>query len=317
MNELAIFIPTYNRPDSIREFLEKCIVDLLQYKIKIVIADSSDNTDTKIVIDQFEDTEIIEYYRYDSTITPDEKIHLAFSEELKKYKYVWLCGDTCILKTDLILSTIMELCNKEYDIIHLDDIDYYNIGNKVYADPKLFFKECFWRITLFGATIISSRVFKYLQSIETYEKYAGTFFFYQCSLMEFCSKEKFKSIHIHIDFKSTYSKKKGSVWSGYTIKQFCELWYLAIENLPPLYDGEKEDVLKSHSKIYGLFKFKNLLVLRERGALTIETVFHNRMYISKTVNKSLIIFYMVAIIPRRFIRVIIDIYIKTKSFRKK
>ena len=305
MCNLAIYIPTYNRADSVLHFIKKNIDVLVENNIDLIIADSSDNDETKNRLnDYLKDYHNIFYTSFDSSIKPDVKVYNSFCDYLKGYDYVWLCGDTCILKLNIVIENVKALMEARFDIIHLDDIDFYHLGNKEYRIAEQLFEDCFWRITLYGATIISKRVFPYIQNKRLLKKYEGTFFFYQCAIMEFCAAEVFNSIHINADFKNTYEKKKGSVWSRYVIEQFCKLWFIAIDNLPSVYDKKKKNVLKSHSHIYGLFRFKNLLQMRASGILNFKVVNENRYYIKMTVETKLLVFYFVTFIPRWFLNIL-------------
>ncbi len=108
---LSICIPTFNRP----EYLRNCLLSLVKgvsaatlEKIEIVIADNSDNDETRAMVDGFRETfPRISYIKNETNIGGPHNLFKALS--LGEGRYLWLMGDDDLVvagKLDLIIEKL-------------------------------------------------------------------------------------------------------------------------------------------------------------------------------------------------------------------
>lgn len=303
MKKLIIIIPTYNRPLEIEAYLRQIYKALNKFNVDLLICDSSNNKDTKEFFDQYHcKSEHIYYKKYPDNINYDTKVRNIFNYGIEKYDYAWLCGDGCIINLDDAILSISTFINQKIDVIHLDNLDPFALKTKEYVICQKFFKECFWRITLYGSTIISNHLYRIFKSDNIANKYEGSGFLYQCSLMEYCASHNFSAVHLVCDYYKKNPYKQMSTWRSKTLWQWGKSWYESIIKLPDVYNDEKEYVIRSHDKIIHIFSIKELLDLRMNNNLQRNDIKRYKKYLKKCTNTNIIIFYFISYIPPLVIR---------------
>ena len=183
MNKLAVSIPTYNNPDILKETLDREAYMLKENNVLIYIFDSSTNDFTQnLVMSYINDKNLknIFYNRSDSLNLDHKTYHAVI---LSNVEYVWLCGDSIIINQKS-LEMVLNLLDKNFDIIVLNDRDREKIGLKEYNNSLEFFKECCWCCTFYGSTIHRASIFIDLDKDYLFNKYQGSFFLYVCGLFE-------------------------------------------------------------------------------------------------------------------------------------
>ncbi len=112
---ISICIPTYNRPDLLKDCLQSFVEHLSSEnmrQIEFVITDNSDNNQTELILLSFKSQLInVNYYKNSENIGGSANIFQAL--DLATGKYLWLMGDD-----DMVTSKINTLFNK------LTNVDY-------------------------------------------------------------------------------------------------------------------------------------------------------------------------------------------------
>ena len=252
MNSICLCITTYNRPQVIRDFFEKCGSYYLEAGIDIYIFDSSNNNDTKHVLDEWEDKNKGKayYIKMPSAMHANMKVYKIwqFYGLKRKYDFVWMSGDVLQFYEQGI-RTIMDNLHTEYDLIELDIYDKGDIGYKLYTQADEFFTENAWKTTYFGTVILNSHTVLANVDWNHYEtKYKKKKFINYSHVSFFFNRilelNDFKCMHLPLYnyfTKSVYKKEAG--WRKDTFPVLCKGGVSTIKALPSCYTNKKKAIL--------------------------------------------------------------------------
>lgn len=273
--KLALCIPTYNRPEVIREFLEKRFFYYWLHGFDIYIYDSSENDYTESIVHTWiKKYEKLHYVKVDSKIHSNLKVYNIFKEfgESLRYDYLWVCADA-ISWSERVLNSVTKAMQRGYDIIIPSYRDVENIGNKEYTDENELFLDCAWHMTLYGATIL--KVSSMLTKVNwdgLIEKYIVpecinhshvAFYFEKISELE-----NWSAIFLSFNKEDMpmSSFKKASGWKRETFYVWCYCWPTMINKLPDIYKNKNEVIKKNgvNSRVLG---YSNLKTLRKEKIL--------------------------------------------------
>lgn len=307
--KLAVCIPTYNRPEVIKEFLERISYRYLQRGFDIYIYDSSENEQTELVVQVWiSEYKKLHYIKVDSKIHSNLKVYNIFREfgNTSKYDYLWVCTDA-ISWSERVLDSIGGYMRQGYDIIITNQRDVENIGNKEYTDENALFLDCAWHMTLYGSTIlkISSMLTKvdWEGLIEKYMvpeciNHSHVAFYFE-KIKEI---EHWKAVHLSFTNKdmTVSSLRKASGWKEETFYVWCHCWPAMINKLPDTYKNKKE-VIKKNGINSLVLSYSNLKDLRKENILNRE-IYHRYKkewkYLTDVSHWSI---WLLSIIPRNFL----------------
>ena len=252
MNSICLCITTYNRPQVIRDFFEKCASYYLEAGIDIYIYDSSNNNDIKQVLDEWEDKNKgrVYYIRMPSALHANMKAYKIwqFYGMKREYDFVWMSGDT-LQFSEQGIRIIMENLHADYDLIELDIYDKGDIGYKLYTQEDGFFAENAWKTTYFGTVILNSHTVLANVDWNHYEtkykkkkfiNYSHISFYYNRIL----DLNEFKCLHLPLrDYFTTSLYKKEAGWRKETFPILCKGGVSTIKALPSCYTNKKKAIL--------------------------------------------------------------------------
>lgn len=278
--KLAICIPTYNRPEVIREFVEKHVNRYMQHHFDTIVYDSSENHQTEeIVKAAMAQCPSLFYARVDSSIHSNMKVYNIFKEfgYALKYDYLWVCGDA-VSWSDLVLNSVCKCLIQEYDVIIPNHHDVEKLGTKEYNDKNEFFLDCAWQMTYYGTTILKvssmltgvdwdSLIKKYMVP-ECINHSHVAFYFEKLNIMK-----QWKAIHLSFSEKDIIvsALKKSSGWQKETFYVWCYCWPEMIYRLPVEYPiSDKRKVIKKNGFNSNILAYPNLKILRRDRVLTKE-----------------------------------------------
>lgn len=252
MNKIAVCVPTYNRPDKIREVLEKEIDFLHRHNVDIHIFDSSENTATGKIVTEYSQYENLYYHTIDSSICSNAKVFYIYQEYAKQYEYIWIIHDHTIFTEDA-------LC---YILEHLESsISYYflEIQSHAYdwenvADLEQLLYETAWLSGRFGTVILRSDPFlynvdweyfnrKYLTETMWNYSHIGFYFERASQIPNF----RARIIKFPRDLFSDISRSQKTGWYQDSIRICLECWGEVISSLPECY-ANKREVLRTQDK---------------------------------------------------------------------
>lgn len=286
--DLGFIIPTYNRPECMEYYLASQMEAFASREINVVVFDSSENDDTRIVVEAFaaknpKAAKYLHYDRYEGNKADlralDMKVFTACQRYMNQYKYLWFSGDGTVFDIALLWGDIQMLMAQDTDYIAVDSTQFNTWkkrkdGTEYYTDSKAFFNECAWLLTLIGANIMRCE-----HATKAAEKYPvlhpDEFAFW--IPMAFLRLFSEKPIHAAaLRKKGAYyvnPKRTEAFWmtNRDVLWQWAVIWPEAVDALPGYYDSVKEFAIKEQNR-GRLFSLKGFLKLKATGNLPLADV---------------------------------------------
>lgn len=308
--KLAVIIPTANRHQTIDKWLYLSVQSLQDNNIDIIIYDSSTDSKTEIVVQnyQFEGFDNVRYQRYTGIydgFSLDHKVMAAFEEFSGQYEYLWACRDGLIVDGNIVSKEVYPAIKECADFIIVNALwrCEKRLGNKSYTDCRKLFHEQCMQMTVLGATIVRSETIQKILEEIPLEEGRNYSLWQPLAYFEYIANKKFlaMSIEANIWNYNTSSAPK-SHWKSQTMRQWCKEWYQVITNLPACYDPYKKDVLKIHMSDFHPFYARELIKIRASGGLKRSEIRENTHMLPYVCNTPLWVFYMISMIPKYLAR---------------
>lgn len=276
--KLAICIPTYERSDVVNELIQDYIALYKSKGFDLYIYDSSPNDKTELVVRKWtEKYDNLYYVKMPTELHSNMKVYKIFQLYglEKKYKYIWVCSDS-IRWTDYVWNQLDDLMEKNYDMILVNYRDQELLGSKEYTDKLLFFRDCAWHLTLYGATLINvDRMLKdvdwtrleKIYNISDRVNHSHVGFYFE----KIIAINDFKAYHWSIPNKCLIASglKAYSGWRKDTFYVWCHCFPSMIDALPSFYDNEKANVILKNGKYSDILNIRNLITMRNEDLYTI------------------------------------------------
>lgn len=324
-NKLCVYIPTHNRLDSVRYYLDADLEKFKNYCIDVVISDSTPNYDIRDLVEEYnkkgfenlfyrrsneassEDIEIAKY-KFDAYSPACYKVYSEELELADKYDYIWLCGDGVIIKIDNVINDVIKFMSEGYDIIHFTDMNDMVWGeNRVFTDANDFYINDIYHVTLYGATILSKNVIKKMNNSNNLHKYLGSGFLYVMSIFEYCAINDFKAVTCMRQAFSISPYKGHSGWmiNNNALEVWGKNWVECNKQLPAIYDESKYKVLKRVSLFNdNLFIWPKMMKHRIVGSFGLQEVKKYKEYIPYVTDTSVFKFYVAALMPKWILKIL-------------
>jgi len=307
---LSIVIPTYNRANFLDFSLEIHIPMLREYNIQLYISDnaSTDNTE-QIMKKWMKEYPLLHYSRNKNNLGAD----LNFEKALKmpNTKYIWLLSDTYKIQDGSINYILKEILLKPNTI----DMFVFNLENKLQHKSENY-KNKNKLLSDLGGLMTCAAINVYNKDLidnSDFKRYFKTNFIQMGIIFEYISDKKIQINWVQ-DYSLTSIKNmnlKKTNWSN-TPKSFeigCEDWTNFILSLPPSYTYEnKIKCIMDFGKVSSLFSLKNLILLRADNLLNYEVYQKYNKYFAYTIDYPKWIILLLAIIPKAFFIILIQIY---------
>ncbi len=270
--KLAICIPTYKRADIVGELLDEYMEIYSALGADMYIYDSSEDGFTESVVKEFQKNfSNLFYVKMPSRLHSNMKVYMIFQEYgfRKEYQYVWVCSDSIRWEQN-VLDAVAEKLNSSLDMIVVNYRDEEKLGDRYYESPFVFFKECGWHLTLYGAVLLKAdTMLKNVNWNELMERYNipervnhSHLGFYFEHILEL---EQFSAVHLSFPTGSLRSSKfkDFSGWRKDTFFVFGYCFPHTIHALPSYYNKAKKTVILKNGKYADILNERNLLTLRE------------------------------------------------------
>ena len=281
MKKLLISMPTCFRVDLVEEFLRTQMDLYNKYNIDICIYDSNEDDRCEEIVTEYKRKYNNLYYiRLAHNIHSNTKVFKIYQLYGIKddYEYVWMMQDAFRI-TEKELYSILNVLEKDYDIITLGCDDNNYIGNREYFDVREYFRDSTWRITGYGTCIVKTDTMirnvdwdylsnKYLQDDCINYSHIGYYFE---QLLKISNPQMYFK-HIEDDQYYWSELKKNSAWIQDTFEMLCEIWPCLINKLPSIYNIYKEEVIKSLPVNAVLLTYRNFVTLKKQN------IYNNNIY---------------------------------------
>lgn len=305
-SRLGIIIPTQDRPECIRFFLESCVQDLQRFPIDLILYDSSSDNQTENIATFFQQHGggHIYYARYTPQGDPrslDHKVFSACKMFCNHYDYLWFTSDGTVPRIAELFGTLCRLMNQDAELIVLDKQDGVSMKFTRYTDSRGLLCDCGWFMTRMNATVISTALVQ--QAVETYPVLPDKNFWLWLPFAYYYLLSDRAIQVIRLSDRGIYDvnpNRVDSFWKteGNALWQWSCVWVDAVEALPPWYDPVKSAVLLSHDAHTHLFSLKSLISMREWNCITLPQISSCRSALKKVTTTPLWCFYIVAALVR-------------------
>lgn len=308
---LAVCIPTYMRSRVVWDFLERAAKMYLDAGIDLYYYDSSPDDETEEVVQSWmrRFPNRIFYIRVPEDVHPNMKVYKIFQLDgiQKQYDFIWVCNDA-IRFTEAAISRIMSSLDSRYDLIEVNARDVEQLGTRVYEDRNVYFKDCAWELSLFGAAILNTGAM--LEGVDWVfyeEKYRKSelinFSHVSFYFNRFAEMEHFRALHLSFsswEFSSSIYKSQPG-WYRDAAYIYCESWISTLEDLPECYKW-KAEVIKKCGKYSMLRNVKDFRALRREGAFSLGILWKYRDKWERVCDVPFWQLCLTAAAPRCFIR---------------
>jgi abequosyltransferase len=306
-SKLAIAIPTYNRAEIVRDSICSIIDEVKEHSIPIYVSDNSSNDDTESIIGELKKRyEFIFYYKNTDDLGHDK--NSFYVAQLPESDYVWLLGDSLLLKEGTVKNILGTIEKHKPGIISVNTVNRdLDKESGLYTDSNAVLDDFGWHITLTGATIYSRAALSNInqvdpQSFKNFPQLSLIFNFLSKDCSFFWDNNK---------WIESSPQKKG-YWVSTMFSIFIDDWSRAIRNLPETYSQEiKEKVIIEHSHKSNIFGFKALLKAKFLGAYNFATYKKYRSELSSHSKLSSLILLFIAFFPK----VILKILFQLKTYK--
>lgn len=283
---LAVCVPTYGRPEYIKELLDEMMTIYSKYGIDLYLCDSSEDDDTQKVVNLYLNNYSNLYYnRVDSGIHSNKKAYQILQGKYlrKKYQYLWLCGDA-VRQSENLICEVLDSLDNNYDMIVINNNDVEMLGNRTFYDYNEVFEQCAWWLTFYGAAIINYERMSLKADWDYLEqKYCNTVcinyshvaFYFETFLKLESLRVLYKGVSAQ-QFKISELKKHAG-WYKETYRIIFESWISTIKSLPDKYENREKAIYKLID-FSGSFSFEYFILLREEGAFNLRTFFKYYRY---------------------------------------
>lgn len=322
---IATIIPTCNRPLAIRYLLNCIALSYRRYAADIIIYDSSDNEDTKKIVDKFRKNGYYNIFYKEYTgifdgFSLDHKVIQAYKDFGLKYDYLWLCRDGLVPLIDDIYDKIVYYKQKNIGCIIVDTLSrtdgleierYYN----TIEDCSDFLKEQADRLQTLGMLILSQKYSQML--IKEIPLSDATYSLWQMAapFHAFINKPQKVVFTTKNVFAFNLNASKTHFWSkaDKCLKQWAERWVSVIEAMPKEYDDVKKDCMMIYTVDFHPFAADIVWKMRSHGGLNYSLVVKYKDYLTKVTKTPLWYFYAVSIMPKFVARILQSIAYRNKE----
>ena len=293
--KLSLAIPTYNRHEILYENLQYILPELSRHSIAIFISYDSDNNRTSEMVDVLTTEYPFVYYEKNHPPLGHDK-NILRTLQLPDTEYVWLIGDSIIIKNDSI-NNIINILTHDLDFIFINAYVENGYKTSMIADVHAFMVNFTWYLTLTGATIYNKNVIRSFSDRINVTYYKN---FQQVAVI--LSYLSTKNVNAYwVDEKLiTFNNKKVSYWMGKAFDVFVNDWTYLVRSFPLVFQNESviTQVVYSHAKNTKVFCYNSLLEYSYNGVLNYKMLISNNVNINIALRKSFVVIFFISIMPK-------------------
>ncbi len=320
---LAICVATYERPELIRDFLEKCAAYYAEAGVDVYFYDSSKSDETEKLVLSWPEQEHVFYVRIPSDVPLSEKMLMILQQYglNRSYDFVCLSNDSTQYSKDAI-KYLMEKLNMRFDYV----IYQYRYSGVIKNPRKLL--NCGADAQHLGASFLNVRtmltgvdwssyesLFIQNERGKVWEKMGSSFAFYFCRILEL---EHFEALALKFDkyktMRWTSQYKKETIYDQGIMRWLCESWIWTYGKLPNYYKN-KWRVCRQAASICVTGRVSDFMLYRRKGEYSPE-IYKEYLHVWNKVTKiPKPVLWAIATIPQS---ILVSIYDKRRDcYREK
>jgi len=297
-NLLSICIITYNRPELLKNTIDKFISQCRKYNIPIYVSDNSNNLETSVIIEELKlSYEYLYYNKNELNLGFDGNILTVVNKA--DTKYCWLFGDDDLIEENSI-DIVMHTITFNYGVIFINGSTHNNDFSKIISKKHWFIcentyynneniEQAFNDLVLYSSFIGSLIINRELWINVDYTKYCKTGFVHVGIVFEYLMKTD----AFYIAEPLVKIRLGNSGWSKNSFNIWYVNWVKVIQSLPSYSKVAKDKVIKTPKN----YNIKFLLAERAKRYYSIEN-YNQLIKYSNEINRlNKIIFYLISISP--------------------
>jgi len=270
---LALAIPTYNRPEILLQNLRAMLPELREHGIPIYISDDSTTDETRSAIELLRgEYPHLHYTRNQPGLGHDRNCLATLA--LPDAKYVWYLGDAMIILPG-VLTAILAITEEDYDFIFLNS-RVKGAGHLTAlsgSEITGFFERHAWHLTMTGATIYGPKFRQWMRGHIEPRIYRN---FQQLGLIleyVYATPSTFARAYWFNRKTLTHNNRKQSYWMNSVLQVFALDWVTLVDAFAEAMGSRTcEAIIRSHDRHTRVLSFKRLAELRSRDLLNPSTL---------------------------------------------
>jgi len=303
---LSIVVPTYNRENILKNWLQ-CHADLMfKCGVRIHIQDNLSTDGTRLLLESWKKTfSNISYAVNNHNLSGPENLEVALNAV--NYDFVWLVGDTYEIDSVLLnkILSIIKNTSSLFLITNLEGRKKNFIKSEV--NFKIASEELSGILSCCACVVYNKRVLGKI----VFEEKSWSWFPHTIYILNQLRLKKEKGLWIASSIKVLRSiVKKNWANTSEVFEIGCKNWINSLDSVSGLSPKSKKKAYKAFSKITNLFSLKGAVWLRAQGLLSFNLINHYKPYLKKSIGINYILFYPIAIVPESFLLILSRIYNK-------
>ena len=246
--KFCIIVPTCNRINAVRYWLDNKAKEFFEYGIDLIFLDSSDNDDTKNIIEKYKFQNVF-YEKYDNKqIYPndlDEKFVYSLKSTSDKYNIIWPCRDRSFPVIKNVYKNIIKAFEnkKDFIVVYPHQTEETKVIEKNYDSCIELAYKMFGEMTSLGSIIYSSGFAKRLVYNQPVKRGINLGLWGPVSVFHEIVNG-FSAFYIKTE-AFEYMPYSASFWmkNKSAFNLWVKSWPLMVENLPDEYNSIKYDIL--------------------------------------------------------------------------
>ena len=306
--DLIIVVPTFNREHILKSWLEHHASLMLSKKIRIHIQDNYSTDGTKALLKKWREKFNNISFEINKKNYQDKNFVLSLNKG--DARFVWLVGDSYLISEKLINSVLLNIKNHSplFFIINLKEkIKYLK---ESYVEADFVCERLAGILSCISCTIYNkNKLGKIKFQEEKLRNFSHTI--YILNKLKLYKSQAYwiplsiSTLPINRELKINWSTKP-----QYVFEVGCKNWIICINSLTKYSYKSKKKAFRLFSEITNLFNWRGGLWLRAQGLLTIDKIKTYEIYLNKSVGKSYLLLYLIALIPIYPLKILKKIYDK-------
>jgi glycosyltransferase involved in cell wall biosynthesis len=303
---LAIVVPTYNRAQILKVWLE-CHAQLMFSKnIQIHIQDNRSTDGTKQLLEEWKKRfENITFETNKKNIGPKKNLQKAINTS--DSRFVWMVGDSYFISRELINKILLKIKSHSplFFIINLKE--HIKILKDKYMQADFVCEKISGVLSCISCIIYNKDKLGNINFKNISISYFPHTVYILDQLKNHNSKAYWISSSIY-KLSLPYQEKKNWANTSFVFEIGCKNWIDSINSIIGYSSKSKKKAFKLFSDITNLFSWKGGFWLRAQGLLTINKIKNYKIYLNKSVGKKYLMLYFIAILPVFPLKVLKKIY---------
>jgi abequosyltransferase len=304
--DLTIVVPTFNRAQILKSWLEHHARLMLSKKIRIHIQDNCSTDGTKALLKKWKK----KFNNISFEINKKNYLtkNLVLSLNKGDSRFIWQIGDTYVISEHLLNRVLFNI--RSHSPLFL----IVNLHEKIKHLKESYIEADFVCEKLSGILSCISCIIYNRSKLGTIKFKKKPFSYFPHTIYVLNKLKFYKSQAYWIPFSvstlpiSYQLKKSWASDSRYVFEVGCKNWIISINSLIKYNYKSKKKAFKLYNEATNLFNWKGGLRLRAQGLLTINKIRTYKIYLNKSVGKSYLLLYLIALIPIYPLKILKKIY---------